>query len=207
MPTPFWLLLIVAVIGLCSWAYASAARPACAGSNVTTTVSARQVKGLNRAQIKAMLQRIAAAPAPKPIMGAMCYKPAMPPKVAEYICPVCGEKTVFAEREARYIQWELTSCRNLLKEIQKTSGDAVTLDESACCRKCRPETTAPSFALDIHFDDGTARRIAPTNAEQLRLLRDFLAGKLAVKGSNDGEAPLKSHLPELEKLLGETPAN
>jgi hypothetical protein len=81
----------------------------------------------------------------------------------------------------------------------------VRLDETACCRKCRPKTTAPSVALVIHFDDGAARRIAPINAEQLRLLRDFLAGKLAVKGSNDGEAPLKAHLPELEKLLGDTP--
>ncbi|MCX7008778.1 MAG: hypothetical protein NTY53_16275 [Kiritimatiellaeota bacterium] len=153
-----------------------------------------------------MLQRIATAPAPKPVMGAMCYKPAMPPKVAEYICPICGEKTVFTEREARFIQWELTSCRNLLQEIQKVSGAAVTLDEAACCRKCHPETTAPMLAAVIHFDDGTVRRIAPISAEQLRLLRDFLAGKLAVKGTNDGESPLKARLPELEKLLGEPTA-
>jgi hypothetical protein len=168
-------------------------------------VTARQVKGLNRAQLKGMLQRIATAPEPKPVMGAMCYSPARPPTIAEYICPTCGQKTVFAEREARYIQWELTSCRNLLKEIQKTSGNAVALDETACCHKCHPENTAPILAAVIHFDDGAVRRIAPISAEQLRLLRDFLAGKLAVKASNDGEAPLKAHLPELEKLLGEAP--
>ncbi len=206
MPTPIWLLLIVAVLALCSWACAGAARPAGSNSNVTTTVSARQVKGLNRAQIKSMLQRIATAPAPQPVMGAMCYKPAAPPKVAEYICPACGEKTAFAEGSARFIPWELTRCRNLLKEIQQTSGNAVALDESALCRKCQPNSKAPELTLVIHFDDGTARRMAPISAEQVRLLRDFLGGKLAVKESNDGEAPLKARLPELEKLLGETPA-
>lgn len=204
MPTHFWLLLIVAALGLCSWAFASAARTTDGGTNVATMVTARQVKGLNRAQLKSLLQRIATTPEPQPVMGAMCYKPAMPPKVAEYICPACGEKTVFTEKEARFIHWELTRCRNLLQEIRPSSADALALDETACCRKCRPATSTPSLTLVVHFDDGTTRRITPISAEQLRLLRDFLAGRLAVKGATDGEVPLKAHLPELENLLGET---
>jgi len=60
-----------------------------------------------------------------------------------------------------------------MKEI---ASSAVTLDESAWCRKCRPNVTEPALALLLRFDDGTTRTVEKVNSDQLRLLRDFFAG-------------------------------
>ena len=35
-------------------------------------------------------------------MGAMCYDMCMPPPVTEYVCPVCGEKTLYPVPEGHW---------------------------------------------------------------------------------------------------------
>ena len=204
MPFMGWLILLaVFVTGAWLCAGAMSSRPAgSSGTNqtVNAAVRSRDMKALNRQQLQKMLRRIATAKSPAPKMGAMCYDMAAPPNRAEYVCPACGEKTLYTQQQAYCVSWEVETCRRLLKEIP---GGAVTLDESAWCRKCRPNTTEPALALQLRFDDGTARTVEKVNTDQLRLLRDFLAGKLVVKDLQDWETPLKEKLGELEKLLGE----
>lgn len=201
MPLMAWL-IVCAVLLTGAWfgARAMSSRPAGQPQAGAVAVKSREVKALNRQQLQQMLQRIATAKPPAPKMGAMCYDMAPPPNRAEYVCPTCGEKTLYTQQQACRVSWEVETCRRLMKEIQ---GGAATLDESAWCRKCRPNSTEPALALRLRFDDGTTRTVEKTNPEQLRLLRDFLAGKLLVKGEQDMETPLKDKLGELEKMLGE----
>lgn len=196
-----WLMLGAILFGgACLYAGAMSSRPAGTKQTSVVAVKSREVLGLNRAQLQKMLQRVATTKPPTPKMGAMCYDMATPPNRAEYVCPTCGEKTLYIEQQAYRVSWEVETCRRLIKEI---ANRAVTLDESAWCKKCRPDVNEPALALHLRFDDGTARSVEKVNTEQLRLLRDFLGGKLAIKGEQDMETPLKEKLDELEKLLGE----
>ena len=207
MPFVGWMILVlVCVTGAWLCAGAMSSRSAGdTGSNQASVavVKTRELKALNRHQIQKMLQRIATAKPPAPKMGAMCYAPIAMAQKAEYICPTCGEKTVYAQPQASSLDWELQAGRQVMKELAASAGTAVTLDESACCRKCQPASTWPALKLVLRFDDGTIRAVERVTSDQLRLLRDFLAGKLVIKESNDGELPLKDRLGELEKLLGE----
>ena len=201
MPLMAWLILCAILMGgACLYAGAMGQRPGGTNQTGVVAVKTRDLKGLNRQQIQQMLQRVATAKPPAPKMGAMCYDMAAPPNRAEYVCPVCGEKTLYTQQQARRVSWELETCRRLMKEI---ASSAVTLDESSWCKKCQPDAKEPALALRLRFDDGTTRTVEKVNPEQLRLLRDFLGGKLLVKGETDMETPLKDKLGELEKLLGE----
>ncbi len=201
MPLIAWL-IVCAVLLTGAWfgARAMSRRPAGQPQAGAVAVKAREVRALNRQQLQQMLQRIATAKPPAPKMGAMCYDMAPPPNRAEYLCPTCGEKTLYTQQQAYRVSWEVETCRRLTKEI---ASSAITLDESAWCRKCRPDAKEPALALRLRYDDGTTRTVEKVNPEQLRLLRDFLGGKLAVKETNDSELPIKDRLGELEKLLGE----
>ena len=155
---------------------------------------------MSKGEVKRLLATIERAQAPEPKMGAMCYRMALPPDRMEYVCPTCGEKTLYEKEVSWTWMHQLDACRRLFKELPK--HDTMTLDESSFCRKCQPGTNKPSLRLLIRFDDGTTNVVSPVWSEDLGLLRDFLGGKLAVKGAQDFETPLKSHLPRLRQLLG-----
>ena len=206
MPIMGWMILVAVFVAgawLCTGAMSS--RPAGGtGPNQTgvTAVRSRDLKTLNRQQIQKMLQRIATTKPPAPKMGAMCYEMVAPPSRAEYVCPTCGEKTLYTQQQAYRVNGELQDCRRIMKEM---ANSAVTLDESAWCRKCQPDVKEPALVLRLRYDDGTTRTVEKVKSDQLRLLRDFFAGQLLVKGVQDRETPLKEKLGELETLLGEKP--
>lgn len=170
-------------------------------ATVTTTVTVQQVKSLSREEVSRMLSRIENSPAPSERMGAMCYEMAMPPDRAEYVCPVCGEKTLYSTGAAEAVEWELPSCRREFEQLQKASQMQVTLDESGYCHKCRPNGT-PQLVLTLTYADGTTRTIAPVSAQDLRLLTGFFSGKLSYETFNEGELPLKNSTDRLKEMLG-----
>ena len=207
MPLMGWIILVmVMVTGAWLCAGAMSSRPAGgADSNqpAVTNARSRDMKALSRQQLQKMLQRIATAKPPAPKMGAMCYAPLPPAQKLEYACPTCGEKTIYTQPQAFNLGRELQTSRQLMKELAASTGTAVALDESAFCRKCQPDSKWPALKLVLRFDDGTTRTLERVTDEQVRLLRDFFAGKLSITASNDGELPLKERLGELERLLGE----
>ena len=160
----------------------------------------QDLKALNREQIRQMLQRLVTAGPPVPKMQAMCYSIPPPPEQMEYICPACGEKTLYHGQQAYPLDQEVRPCRRLVQEL---ASSAVTLDESQWCRKCRPGVTEPVLTLRLFYDDGTTRAIPGITSEALRLLCDFLRGRLVSKGALTRETPLQEILAALETLLGE----
>lgn len=49
---------------------------------------------LSVAQVNFLLARLESEEPPTQTMGVMCYEAMILPSVAEYICPVCGDKTL-----------------------------------------------------------------------------------------------------------------
>jgi len=170
-------------------------------TTVTTTVTVQQVKSLSREEVSRMLARVENSPEPQSRMGAMCYEMAMPPDRAEYVCPVCGEKTLYTSGAAQVVEWDLPSCRREFEQLQKASSMQVSLDESGFCHKCQPHGT-PQLVLTLTYADSTTRRIAPVGAQDLRLLAGFFSGKLSYETFNEGEEPLKGSTDRLKEILG-----
>jgi len=147
-----------------------------------------------------MLSRIEKTKAPEPKMGACCYTPAVPPPAMQYVCPQCGEKTLYAKEVAWKWNYELDACRRLFKELPRR--ETMTLDESSFCRKCCPRTNAPSLTMQIRYDNGTTNIVPNITDNDLLILKGFFSGKLDRPTSNDGTRALKKELPRLHQLLG-----
>ena len=169
-----------------------------------TSSAARELTTLSRAKMRAMIAKIERAERSEPEMGAMCYKMAKTPERAEYVCPTCAERTLHTARHAWCVERELGYCRRLFHGIP--GHEAMTLDESSFCRKCRSDAEMPGLCLTIRFDDGMISGIERVTSEDPQLLSAALSGKLSVSTRNDGKDPLKDSLVRLRKLLGEKAA-
>ena len=168
-----------------------------------------------RAKLAAQLQTLAESEPPSELaMGAMCYDMEGPPQRSEYVCPACGERTLYAlakqEDEGhwspaswqliRTVTTELPACRRQIKEID---GLAVRLDESQFYRQCSPNAETPTLGLVINYDgEPTPHRMSGITSNDLKLIAEFLAGKAKHTGPQDGETPLKNHTERLGELLG-----
>jgi hypothetical protein len=168
------------------------------------------MKSLDRAAIKAMLKKLVDSPPPKDLKsGAMCYKPMQLPIRADYVCPKCGERTLYDATKLKnvagmphVVEWEIPSCRREFQLLRKVAGDAIAFDESQFCKKCAPKVTNPKLILRITFTGEPTRTIDNLTADDLRILRDFLTGRFSTTNTADWELPLKESLPRLQELLG-----
>jgi hypothetical protein len=209
-------ILLAAVLG---WL---ALRPAAAfaGSPQTNPiifVMGAEKPAVDREALAKRLQELSVQPAPKDLKpGAMCYEMVGPPDHAEYVCPKCNQKTLYAlptdgqtgSNEAvsnlHHAIWvlngELTGCRQLVKEIK---GLVVELDESQFCRKCHPEAKEPRIGLIVRYPkQAESHRVWGVTCDDLRLIAEFMSGKTKHAGAADAESPIKDHLKRLEELLG-----
>jgi predicted RNA-binding Zn-ribbon protein involved in translation (DUF1610 family) len=156
---------------------------------------------VTRANLQARLAELAQTEPPTELApGAMCYEIAMPPERAEYICPTCGERTLYGQELAGLIEWDLESCRRRAEAIE---GMDVTLDESELCRSCSPETEEPTLAILIHYaGEPEPLRIDPVQPADLKLISEFLGGSLVHEGETGFETPLVDHMDRLAEVLG-----
>ena len=100
---------------------------------------AAEGKDFDRAELNAMLDKLAASPEPKVRRGpqATCYKMAMPqPERFEYICKKCGMHTVYPENRNQMAN-TLARYRDDAAKL-KALGLDIALDESVLCQKCSP---------------------------------------------------------------------
>lgn len=156
---------------------------------------------LSRDALKKYLRQLAnSQPPTKLAIGAMCYEVAAMPNRSEYVCPECGEKTLYTSGPENWIIQNLSNYRRRAKLITKLS---VELDESQFCKKCSPEVTKPHIALIIRYpNESKEHRISHITENDLKLISEFLAGKKKHILDNDAEEPLKKHVKRLEVLLG-----
>jgi hypothetical protein len=132
----------------------------------------------------------------------MCYEVAVAPDRADYVCPTCGEKTLYTDDQTELIQSDLQACRRELEAIQGLTDVSLFLDESSFCKKCRPDAKKRELKLKITYEDGKTHTTSPVDLSDMILLRDFFKGQLSYETWNDGTAPLKENLDRLRELLG-----
>ncbi len=154
-------------------------------------------------QINILLERLETTEPPEQVMGAMCYEPMVMPEVAEYICPVCGEKTVYNYSQAAFINWELAGCRRTADSINTHTDFEVVLDERQFCDFCSPDSSSdePSLLLRVIYSDST-EVVNIVDIADLLMLNSFLQGRLYYTTSNDAQMPLQSYSGRMRELLG-----
>lgn len=155
----------------------------------------------SREEIEKKLTKLAKSPAPTSLKpGAMCYDMAGPPERVEYVCPICGEKTLYTDDKTYFIFYDLQTCRTAITSIE---GLDIRLDEKQFCKKCSPDVTKPELCLNIYYKGEEApQHSCNISAEDVDLLYEFMSGKNKHTSFNDHEYPLKDYTPRLKELLG-----
>jgi hypothetical protein len=108
----------------------------------------------------------------------MCYEVRPAKNRLDYLCPKCGERTLYEYNEsaenglletsvAKMVRSEIATCRRELEPLRRALGDAVSLDESQFCRKCSPDITTPRLVLRMAVDSQW-RELDVTSSHELR---------------------------------------
>lgn len=162
----------------------------------------RLLKG-GRESVRLLLERVESEEAPDFIMGAMCYRPAMPPDRVEYICPVCGERAWFAGETGEMLHREAEAMRRVMTEMEGNPCFRAVLDETAFCPHCSGALSPdnPRFILELVYGEGDTVR-TPVQLFDLQMLAGFVRGELTFTDSYDATLPLKDRVPRLRELLG-----
>jgi hypothetical protein len=159
-------------------------------------------KSLTMDQINILLARLEREEPPEPIRGAMCYEAMAYPAVAEYVCPICGEKTIYNDQLTAFIEWELQGCRRKAELINEYTEFEVILDESMFCDFCSGVSDEePVLYLRVLSSDST-ETVNPVSIHDLMILESFLQGNLYYTTSNDGQEPLQDYSERIRVLLG-----
>jgi hypothetical protein len=170
-------------------------------SDSTGQLPVDTIKGkFTREQIIEKLKALANSEAPTNLStGAMCYKVAAPPSRAEYVCPICGTKTLYTDDYARIIDREIPQCRTF---ADSTGTLGINLDEKQFCKKCSPGVKDPQLCIDFKYaDDTTKHSVCGINANDMKLIFEFLKGRDKHKDSYDSETPLKNYVGRLKEVL------
>lgn len=170
---------------------------------------------MTRAQIAQKLQELANSKPPKDLsMGAMCYSMMAPPDKAEYVCPRCGDKTLYSGAHAGIVNSQLPYQRRLVNAISHGDSEkqisklTMELDETEFCSKCCVGSVSdPKAELVIRYrGEEKPIRIKGVNNEDLLLIHELISNKRTHSGSFGRETPLKKHIKQLYKVLGVDPS-
>ncbi len=131
-------------------------------------------------------------------VGAMCYKVATPPPRVEYVCPICGEMTLYPEFTSVPID-NIAYLRTLVKKITKID---VILDESQLCQKCNPNAEDRVVCLNVKTEKlPEGKRTCNIHEDDINLLYDYSEGH-TTHTYIVGTFPIKKFKSRLEELLG-----
>lgn len=162
-----------------------------------------QLMTLSPTQINILLARLEAEEAPAITMGAMCYDVAGPPEVAEYVCPICQEKTLYNFSQSAFISWELAGCRRMAESINEHTEFDVSLDERFFCDFCLPNTENENQSLVLRvLRDDQVEILNKVSITDLRMLDSFLQGNLYYIDEYDAQYPIKEFSDRMRELLG-----
>ncbi len=160
------------------------------------------IKSLTMDQINILLARLEIEEPPEPVRGAMCYEAMAYPLVAEYICPVCGEKTIYNDSQTGFIEWELQGCRRIVESLNEYTEFDISLDETLFCDFCSDSSDEePTLLLRVALTD-TTETVNSISIHDLRILDSFLQGNLYYLTFNEAQFPLQDCSDRIRQLLG-----
>jgi hypothetical protein len=199
--------ILIAVVLLAATAF-GAVRQRAKQDNSGTTIPGTGIElsdlgSVSWDQVEILLGRLETREPPEPVFGAMCYEMVAAPSVAEYVCPLCGEKTLYTDNDTWFIEFELQGCRRIFDEMAGVADMDIELDESHLCSFCTDADSVEAVLyLDVTLEDGTVVS-NPVTEFDLRLLESFLKGRLFYYTSNDGQEPLQPYAGRIRELLGQ----
>jgi len=163
-----------------------------------------------RDEIRARLSQLEKSEPPTELKPqAMCYAPTVPLERADYVCPKCGEKTIFAAKADHTLDnvvGDVSGLPEMRRLIGRMPVPWMQLDESQFCGKCSPGIDVPKLFLVVRVPgQAEPRKTADVGPEDLLLLQEFLSGADKYTDAGGGEAPMKIYLPRIEELLGVKP--
>jgi hypothetical protein len=165
-------------------------------------ITVRKMLGMSRDDVETLLESVDRKELPEPVMGAMCYEPVAAPSVSEYICPVCGERTLYDDDYTTILRVEdLFMTRALFDSLQVVADLDLMLDETSFCSNCGFGDAEPSPVLIVDFTDAEPCSSMVSN-DDLRLLIGFFSGETSYTTANDGSLPVKPELDRIRMLLG-----
>jgi DNA-directed RNA polymerase subunit RPC12/RpoP len=164
-----------------------------------------QAASPRQADLRARLVALARTSVPDaPSIFAMCYETGVPPTRADYVCPKCGERTLYTERHAALVRLDLPAMRRAAANLDGLSAE---VDESEFCRNCRPDVAEPKLALLVYYRDAlTPHRLDGVSPTDIEILVEFLAGETTHQGDTpDEDSLLRDHVGRIAELLGVQP--
>jgi hypothetical protein len=160
-------------------------------------------------QIEEKLKHLATTSVPTNLsFGAMCYEMAyIENTVHEYVCPVCGEKTIYKKSKDKekfqYIEGVFNEINECRREIEKVEGINIKLDETEFCGHCKPKIEKPKLYLLVNIaGQKDTTKISTFSYMDIRILQEFLDNKLVHRTDNDGETALIENIDRIRELLG-----
>jgi hypothetical protein len=198
--------IIVFVFTIAGLLLAFTGMTSCSGTAADKVISPGDSlkKNYTREEVNELLKALAERPVKAELnMGAMCYAPRQAPDSASYICPVCGEKTIYVNSSTtEFINDDLMLCRQLAARFDK---GMLSLDESGFCAHCSHATNAnPELCVKITLEDSKEVITCKITSFDLRILLAFFKGENIFTTFNDAEMPLKEQSTRLKQLLGVT---
>lgn len=193
--------LLAAVLLLSGYGVSRKASRAFEAGSRRGRLSASKIGTMSRADVEKLLDRIECVPEPESVIGAMCYEPVALPSVVEYLCPLCGTKTVYSDYTESGLVLSIQETRMLFDTLSSLTRLEMVLDETSFCSECRDSETEPGFVLRVTWEDGSehAARVTP---DDLRMLLGLFSGGTSYRTSNEGSVPLKPFSGRLRDILG-----
>ena len=169
---------------------------------------AAEGKDFDRAELNAMLDKLAASPEPKSAtwMMASCYVRVMPrPAGFEYVCKKCGNHTVYLEN-TRQMANVLARRRDEAASL-KALGLDISVDESVLCQKCRSakELGLPTAGTIVKRPDkgSEAERFAWHIGDKVRITEAYDSGWCRVLPASSNAWVSAEYISENGNILGD----
>ena len=170
---------------------------------------AAEGKDFDRAELNAMLDKLAASPEPKSailMMMATCYVRAMPRPVGfEYVCKKCGTHTVYPKNEKQMAN-VLARRRDEAASL-KALGLDIAVDESVLCQKCKSaeELGLPTAGTIVKRPDkgSEAEKFAWHIGDKVRIIEACPSGWYRVLPASSNAWVSAGYISDDGKILGD----
>ena len=169
---------------------------------------AAEGKDFDRAELNAMLDKLAASPEPKSatLMMATCYVRAMPrPAGFEYVCKKCGNHTVYLEN-TRQMANVLARRRDEAASLRALGLD-IALDETVLCQKCKSaeELGLPTAGTIVKRPDkgSEAEKFAWHIGDKVRITEAYDSGWCRVLPASSNAWVSAGYISEKGNILGD----
>ena len=174
---------------------ALAAMASAGGVGILTSASCNrqsEIRNPTREELVKRLQKLAESKPPKNLaIGAMCYKPATPPR-----CSDCERRLDYDGTR------EIDLYRVPVERLRKRGLDA-TLIAPELCPTCGSALDKKKFFLAITYPDyPDSVHVELENTNDLMIMELFLQGKDRYDAGMSGEIPLKDRVDRLRELFG-----